>query len=282
MIDRDLFPFKSNYFKIDEGKIHYVDEGDGPVIVFSHGTPEWSFSYRHLIKELSQEYRCIALDHFGFGLSDKPAEADYSIQKQSQRFEKFIDHLGLTNINLVCNDFGLSIALSAAIQNPDRISKICISNGWMWSLKNEPHFAQPGKLLQGWLGDFLYRHLNFPIKVMLPQAYGDKSKFTRQIKQHFEFPFEKKKDRNATIAYAREILNAGQWWEEQWNQLGKLDQKSFLIFWGMKDKFVRECELQRWQSRLKHYQLIALPHAGHFVHEEEPERMIQELRQFFV
>jgi Predicted hydrolases or acyltransferases (alpha/beta hydrolase superfamily) len=139
--------------------------------------------------------------------------------------------------------------------------------------------SQPN-LLQGWMGTLLYRHLNFPIRVMMPQGYGDAKKFTTDIRQHYEYPFHSKMYRSATLAYARELLNAGDWWEQQWNQINQLDQKPFLIFWGMKDKFIRTQELERWKNRLKNYKLITLPQVGHFVHEEAPDQMIQELQSF--
>lgn len=74
-IDRKEYPFESRYFAVPAGRLHYVDEGDGSPIVMVHGNPTWSFLYRDLIKRLKPTYRCIVLDHIGFGLSDKPATA---------------------------------------------------------------------------------------------------------------------------------------------------------------------------------------------------------------
>ena len=71
------YPFKSNFFKTSIGRLHYVDEGKGEPIIFVHGNPAWSFEFRNLIKEFSKTNRCIAPDHIGFGLSDKPANWSY-------------------------------------------------------------------------------------------------------------------------------------------------------------------------------------------------------------
>lgn len=274
-------PFISHFLQLPEGRIHYIDEGKGEVILFSHGTPEWSFAYRHLIRALSKKFRCIAIDHFGFGLSDKPLNADYTIPRQAQRFQLFVEKLELKNINLVANDFGIGIALSYAIHHPENINKISISNGWMWSLKNDPHFAKPARLLQGWLGKFLYKDLNFSVNVMMPQAYGDKKKLTKEIHYQYKLPFSSKKERTAPLAYARELINASDWWESNWTQLDRIVDNPFLIFWGMKDKFVRPAELEKWTARLKNCALIQLPSCGHFVHEEEPQRVSDELMRFF-
>src|SRR5688500_18677757 len=66
-LDKNEYPFQSNYIEIDGHQIHYADEGKGQILLMVHGIPDWSFSYRHLIKDLSKNYRCIALDNLGYG-----------------------------------------------------------------------------------------------------------------------------------------------------------------------------------------------------------------------
>jgi haloalkane dehalogenase len=99
-IDRNEYPFASHYFQTPAGKLHYVDEGQGEVVVMLHSNPTWSFLYRKLIKRLSPHYRCIAADHIGFGLSDKPADWDYLPEERAKNLEALIKHLGLENITL--------------------------------------------------------------------------------------------------------------------------------------------------------------------------------------
>src|SRR5215470_16212931 len=74
-LDRAAYPFTSRWLDVGPGRLHYVDEGTGPAILFVHGTPTWSFEYRHLIEALRATHRCVAVDHLGFGLSDRPADA---------------------------------------------------------------------------------------------------------------------------------------------------------------------------------------------------------------
>ena len=54
------------------GRIHYIDEGEGPPILLCHGNPTWSFLYRDIVVVLRARFRCIAPDYLGFGLSDRP------------------------------------------------------------------------------------------------------------------------------------------------------------------------------------------------------------------
>lgn len=77
-LDRSQYPFASQYFNVDGQRLHYIDEGEGEILLFVHGTPSWSFDFRNVVKDLRSAYQCIAVDHIGFGLSDKPEHYDYS------------------------------------------------------------------------------------------------------------------------------------------------------------------------------------------------------------
>jgi haloalkane dehalogenase len=105
-LDTAQYPFESKYFRVSAGAMHYVDEGHGDPVVFVHGNPDWSFSYRKQIKALSGSHRCIAVDHIGFGLSDKPEHWSYLPKDHAQNFSEFMESLDLHNVTLVVNDWG--------------------------------------------------------------------------------------------------------------------------------------------------------------------------------
>ncbi len=73
-VDRSAYPFTSRWIDLSAGRMHYIDEGTGEPLLFVHGTPTWSFEWRHLIRALAPAHRCIAPDHIGFGLSDRPRD----------------------------------------------------------------------------------------------------------------------------------------------------------------------------------------------------------------
>jgi pimeloyl-ACP methyl ester carboxylesterase len=70
-VDREAFHSAAASEVTPGRRVHYVDEGHGDVILFVHGTPTWSFEWRHCIREVSRTHRCIAMDNLGFGLSDR-------------------------------------------------------------------------------------------------------------------------------------------------------------------------------------------------------------------
>jgi haloalkane dehalogenase len=68
-VDHELFPFTSRFIDVGGHTVHYIDEGSGPTLLFLHGNPTWSFVYRDVIRQLRDQFRCVALDYPGFGLS---------------------------------------------------------------------------------------------------------------------------------------------------------------------------------------------------------------------
>lgn len=94
-LDRAAFSFRSQWWKAPQGTMHYIDEGEGAPVVFVHGVPGWSFHFRSLIRRVSAYRRCIAMDHLGFGLSEKPEGWHYDPAHLAANVEAMIDGLGL-------------------------------------------------------------------------------------------------------------------------------------------------------------------------------------------
>src|SRR5687767_13651634 len=166
-LDRSLYPFSSRYFESTDGRMHYIDEGDGTPVVFVHGTPTWSFLYRHLVARLATRHRVIAVDHLGFGLSEKPATAPYEPADHARRLGALLDSLSVSGATLVVHDFGGPIGLAAALARPDRFDRLVLFNSWMWSVAGDHAIARGARVAGSWLGRLLYRHLNFPVKVLM-------------------------------------------------------------------------------------------------------------------
>jgi len=208
-VDRDAYPFRSRWLELAEGKIHYVDEGDGEPVLFVHGTPTWSFEYRHLIAALRGGHRCIAVDHLGFGLSDRPAAADYTPEAHAARLRAFVDKLGLRRFTLVVHDFGGPIALPLALDDPDRVERLVVLNSWMWSFADDPEMTKRARMVSGALGRFLYRRLNASLRLIVPSAYGDRRKLTKAIHRQYLAAFPDADSRERVLwALARALSSA--------------------------------------------------------------------------
>jgi len=127
------YNFAPHYLDIDALRIHYIDEGpaDAPPVLLLHGEPSWSYLYRHMIPPIaSAGLRAVAPDLIGFGKSDKPAaQIDYSYEMHVSWMKQFLETLELTNITLVCQDWGSLIGLRLAAENEERFDRIVLANG---------------------------------------------------------------------------------------------------------------------------------------------------------
>ncbi|MBL7962392.1 MAG: alpha/beta fold hydrolase [Flavobacteriales bacterium] len=279
-VDRKEYPFAPHTFHHSNGRIHYVDEGHGPVLLFVHGTPDWSFGFRHLIKAFSSTHRCVAVDHLAFGLSDKPSKADYTVAAHARRLQDLIDHLGLKDLTLVVTDFGGGIGLQHALTHPENVRRIVLYNTWLWDLMPDKRFRRPTAIMKSRLGRFLYLRMGFSVNVMMPNGYGDRKKLGKATHAHYRRALPDAASRAATFACVQEIKNAGPYWQAQWERVVRLRSIPTLLCWGMKDRFFPPDLLDRWKQALPQAMVRTFPEAGHFVHEEAGDALIKEMQEF--
>lgn len=278
-VDSDLYPFTHRSVELPAGNMHYIDEGTGETILFVHGTPTWSFLYRNQVKELSKSYRCIAPDHLGFGLSDKPENFDGTPQSHAANLEQFIEKLGLENITLVVHDFGGPIGLSYATKHPENVSRVVVLNTWLWETKNDKQVQKIDKLLHSKTGRYLYLKKNFSPKVLLKKAFHNKRALTKSIHHHYIAPFPTADSRMSLLNIGQSLLGSSDWYQTQWDQLSALDNIPLLLIWGKEDPFISTDYLDRWSQRFPSAKVILLE-SGHFVQEEQPEMLNETLGEF--
>ena len=129
------YPFEPLYSEVPdlEGgtlRMHYLDEGEGELILCLHGQPSWSYLYRKMIPIfLEGGRRVVAPDFIGFGRSDKPTSMDdYTYANHVAWLKALLENLDLSDITLVCQDWGGLIGLRTAAETPDRFARIVIAN----------------------------------------------------------------------------------------------------------------------------------------------------------
>ncbi len=126
----EVYPFESHFSVIDSkgNRVHYLEEGSGETVLLLHGFPSWSFMYRDLIHELRPDFRCIALDHLGYGFSDKPLLYKYNISNHIKNAVKFAENMKFRKFHIVMHDFGVAVGLAMAERWPERISSMIFLN----------------------------------------------------------------------------------------------------------------------------------------------------------
>src|SRR5436190_7743338 len=125
---RDLYPFQSRHLSLGPHRLHYLDGGAGPPLLFVHGNPTWSFYLRNLILGLRDQFRCVAVDHIGCGLSDKPQDYPYTLQQRIDDLVQVLEQLDLTGATLLAHDWGGAIGLGAVQRLPARFARIVLFN----------------------------------------------------------------------------------------------------------------------------------------------------------
>jgi haloalkane dehalogenase len=279
-IDRNDYPFASHHFQTDAGKLHYVDEGEGQPVVMIHGNPTWSFLYRKLIKKLSPKYRCIAPDHLGFGLSDKPADWTYLPEDHAKNLAALIDSLGLKNVTLVMQDWGGPIGMHYAVTHPENVARLIVMNTWAWPVNRDLHYVMFSAFMGGPIGRMLIKKRNFFAGTMMRTMFGNQNKLDRAAHEHYLRALPTAEDRKGCYVFPKQIVASSPWLEQLWSNISVLRNKPALFVWGMKDIAFREKELQRWLSAYPNSRAERLDRVGHFVQEEAPEELAREVSSF--
>jgi haloalkane dehalogenase len=279
-LDREAYPFGSHMLEVVRGqRMHYVDEGSGPVLLFVHGTPTWSYEWRHLIRALSARYRCVAPDLLGMGLSDRPREFAYTPEAHSEALAAFVNKLGLTPFTLIVHDFGGPIGLPLALQG-NGVERVVLLNTWAWSFQGDAGMETKARFAGGALGRFLYRWANASLRLIMPSAYADRRKLTPQIYRQYLEVF---KDRAARVqvlwSFARALLGSSGYYAALEARLPQLRDTPALIVWGVKDSAFPPYQLARWRKAVPHARVVELP-VGHWPHEEAPADVIGALTDF--
>jgi haloalkane dehalogenase len=277
-LDTQLYPFVSRYVELDGQRLHYVDEGTGDTVLFVHGTPSWSFEWRAQVQELSQRFRCIALDHLGFGLSDKPQHAAYKPEHHAQRLAQFVRALDLRQVTLVVHDFGGPIGVGAALLAPERFVRLVVMNTWLWSLAERPGVRRISSFVRSLLGRLLYLFLNFSPRVLLPATFAVKQRLSPAVHRHYLAPFATWRERTAPWVLGCELAGSSDFYASLWQQRASWPELSAII-WGMRDAALDNGLLAQLEAAFPAAQVTRIADAGHFPQEEEAHTVTAALRR---
>jgi haloalkane dehalogenase len=259
--------------------VHYVDEGSGDPIVFLHGLPAWSFIFRHLIRGLAGQYRCIAPDMIGFGLSEKPEGWSYTPASQVANLAQFLDQLGIKQANLAMHDFGAAIGTALAVEQPERFERITVINGACWDLQEDPGAEKIAKLATGALGQMMLTTLN-PWPKMVQRTFGDKVKYTEAFEKAIAGPTLSKDGRIALWKTAKALAASGSFFNDVWRHRKNLAETSTQFIWGMKDPIFGEHALNKWWHDFPLSSVERLNTCGHYPTEECAHQVLEALQTF--
>jgi haloalkane dehalogenase len=278
-VPADLYPFESRYADVDGCRLHHIDEGSGPVMLFLHGNPTWSFLYREIIKALRDRFRCVALDYPGFGLSTARPGYGFTAAEHAAVVERFVtEHLDLRDTTMMVQDWGGPIGFAVAGRHPDRFSAFVIGNTWAWP-KSDVGTQLFSRLLGGPVGRRLIAQRNVFVERIIPGGVRRRT-LPPAVMEAYRGPFPTPASRRPTAVFPHEILAARPFLAEVERGLPKLRDRRALIVWPTKDVAFREPERKRWESLFPDHRTVLLEGAGHYMQEDAPDEIAAAIRDF--
>ena len=288
------WPFKPNFFKGNGFLQHFVDEGprDASPIIMLHGEPTWGYIYRKFIPALSKENRIIVPDHMGFGKSETPQDKEYTLKTHVENLSNLIEFLDLKNITFVGQDWGGPIIGAYSIRNIKNVkSYFLINTLFGYSREERPQSLSPwfkwikkhydDKTLDGILGELgstvlsVMKIPNFTNSEVIDDnwinAYSSQFPDRASCKGAINFPLDALLNR--MVPYILEGFKLG--------DLKSLCSKPAFLAYGMQDRAIEpDYAIRDFKALFPNSKVFKLPNAGHYSQEDEPEVLINLIKDF--
>lgn len=267
-----------NQVSVEGITISYIEKGQGTPVVLVHGIPTSSFLWRKMVDELSTHGRVIAPDLPGFGLSDPPTDGDYSIANYARLLGAFLEALSIEGGTLICHDFGGPITVTYALRHPERYQRLVILDTFLhtdlpdWGLFYKIARIWPiGEVLMGLGGRSIAR-------AGLEAGVVNKSRISEEIVQRYYMPDGSADKLNKTYLGTLRVLSMEdlKFIEEN---LATID-KPTLIVWGENDAYLPPLLADRIHQDIAGSKKEIVPHCGHFLQEDEPEKLSEIIVRF--
>ncbi|PCJ37839.1 MAG: haloalkane dehalogenase [Moraxellaceae bacterium] len=273
------FPFESKYVEVKGSKMHYIDEGEGDVMLFIHGNPTSSYLWRNIIPHLTNQARCIALDHIGMGKSDKP-DINYGFIDSYNYLEEFIEKLGLKNITLVIHDWGAMMGFHYANMNRGNVKAIA----FMEAAIDVPRYETMPRSIKialslmrtNSLGGLLVKRGNIFIKKMLPDLIV--RKLTKEEMAYYAAPYPDVKSRKPLHRWPQDVAIKGkpEFSAKRLNNYAKWLKETGipkLCFYVTPGVGFQALDLEIVQNEFKNTTIIKLGEGSHFLQEDYPHEI---------
>ena len=283
---------KHDYADVNGVRLHYVSKGEGKLILFLHGFPEFWYEWRNQLEEFGKDHQAVAIDMRGYNLSSKPADVEqYKARILIEDIRQFVECLGHRTFTLVAHDWGGSVAYAFALRHPDYLEKLIVINTlhpgiFNRELENNPEQVKASQYM------LMFRSPEAE-KILTENnyAYFRETMFDELIEQGYL----DEEDCNAYI--------------EAWSQPGALtgglnyyraarvdalegkppptfDESRLvvrvptLVIWGEHDKYMVLNNLNGLEKYVPDLTIKRVPDASHWVVHEKPELVNQYIREF--
>lgn len=277
--------WKHEFITTNGVKLHYVTQGEGPLMLMLHGFPEFWYSWRHLIPEFAKDFKVVAPDLRGYNESDKPSDSSaYKMTELVRDVEGVITGLGYERCVLVGHDWGGAIAWNFAYTYPGMLEQLIVLN-LPHPAKFASAIANPRQLMRSsymfffqlpWLPERLLQRNNYQlIETTFKSMAIDKSIFTQADIDAYKDAVSKPGALTAMLNYYRHITQSGMT-QRDWGVL----QVPTLMIWGENDAALGKELTYGTEAYVRDFQLRYIPNCSHWVQQEQPQLIKQYIREF--
>ncbi len=268
---------ESEIIEIEDIKIHYKDEGQGPVLILLHGVCASLHTWDGWTARLKDRYRIIRLDIPGFGLTGPaPDKSLYRKEEAVRLFEEVVDEMKLEKFYLAGNSLGGYIAWNYTLKHPDKVERLI--------LVDSVGFSQPLPGLLAFASNPLVRPFarftmpRFLFDNAVEQVYGDKSKVNQELKDRYFDLAMREGNKGSYIDVFTEMRRLCN--DENLSQGIKDIKVPTLVMWGTKDEWIPFKYFENWKKELPGAKFIQYEGAGHTPMEEMPDETARDADLF--
>ncbi|MEO1230896.1 MAG: alpha/beta fold hydrolase [Myxococcota bacterium] len=287
------WPYAPRAFESSDGKMHYVDEGprEGRPVVMVHGNPTWSYLYRRFIEATTAAgFRAIALDHLGFGRSEKPDRRElYTIPRHGDRCDQLLESLGLEDATVVVQDWGGPIGLTWAARHAERVRSLCVLNTFVHRPPEKVSLPIPLRMFRTpGVGEVMVKGLHAFVKQFLFKAgVVHPERFGVEERAAYLAPHPNWASRTAILEFPREIPSGPEGPVSDFladihdRLVPAFQDKPVMIAWPMKDiAFTPDMLEHWWLADFPHAEVLRVEEAGHYIQEDAHEVVVPRLLEF--
>jgi len=263
------------FIQIDSQNIRYLDAGSGMPLVFIHGFGASIYSWRKNLGPIAKHRRVCAPDLPGFGYSDKPLDADYSIDAFADFVIHFMDRLQIKKAVLVGHSLGGGIALLTSLKFPSRVTALVLLDAEAYPI-TLPLMLRVAKLPV--IRSIIHRAIGeWVVRISLKRSYYDHTLITDRLVDEYYRPFLTENGKSAPI----KVLQAMDF--EKLKELPRRYRrirKKTLILWGKEDRISRIHLAYKLKKDLPYAGLKIIPASGHLVQDEKPDVVNRAILKF--
>ncbi len=292
--------FKNQYADVNGVRLHYVSVGNGKLVMFVHGFPEFWAEWENQLSHIGKDYQAAALDMRGYNLSSKPADvANYHIKDLIEDLRALAEYLGHKKFYMVAHDWGGAVAWSFAMRYPDLIEKLIIINSphpaiFARELLNNPDQQKASQYMLMFRTPEAERILsknNYDGLMQALSQFGSKWEMTEEVRLKYIEAWSRPGALTGGLNYYRA--------SPLYPPTSKNDEKNIkgilnlpheilevkvptLVIWGELDQALLIGNIEGLGEYVRYLTVKRIPDGSHWVIHEQPELVNSLIRDFLL